>query len=121
MLATAGAVGVELWDIATGGALGSLGGEPSGDVAFSPTEPVLAFVHSTDRQCRDLGRRAAIAGSPRFGSSPDFGGEILGLAVAFSPDGRTLATSGLGQPVHVWDVAHGEADAQARSWWVPAC
>ena len=107
VLATAGAVGVELWDIATGGALGSLGGEPSGDVAFSPTEPVLAFVHSQtgNAEIWDLERRSRLA---TLRVEPGFPGEIQGWAVAFSPDGRTLATSGLGQPVHVWDVATGK-------------
>ena len=45
MLATAGHGGVRLWDVATGAALGRIGdGRNAGDVAFSPTEPLVAFV-----------------------------------------------------------------------------
>ena len=75
MLATAGAVGVELWDVATGGALGSLGDEPSGDVAFSPTEPVLAFVHSQtgNAEIWDVARRSRLA---TLRVEPGFPGEI---------------------------------------------
>jgi WD40 repeat protein len=35
------------------------------------------------------------------------GGDVIGTSVAFSPDGRTLATAGLDPFVHVWDVGTG--------------
>jgi len=110
MLATAGGGGVQLWDVATGAPLGSIGGGPApGDVAFSPTEPVLAFVRDGWRQSDggdseiwDVERRSRVTamdiGSP----------SVLGWAIAFSPDGRLVATSGIDPLVHIWDVRTGK-------------
>jgi WD40 repeat protein/tRNA A-37 threonylcarbamoyl transferase component Bud32 len=107
LLATAGPDGVELWDMATGTRAGQLGSESVGDVAFSPTGSVLAFVQGDtgDAEIWDVAGRSRLA---TLEVEPGFPGEVLGSAVAFSPDGRTLATSGLGQPVHVWDVESGK-------------
>ena len=47
MLATAGAAGVRLWDVATGEARGRVGDDSAvGAVAFSPAAPLVAMVVS---------------------------------------------------------------------------
>jgi WD40 repeat protein/tRNA A-37 threonylcarbamoyl transferase component Bud32 len=113
MLATAGGNGVKLWEVATGAALGRVGhGNSADDVAFSPTGPFVAFVLSEgegggNAEIWDVANRSRIAalqvnaGAPynRFGRA---------YAVAFSPDGRLLATAGDHPLVQVWDVQSGK-------------
>jgi WD40 repeat protein/tRNA A-37 threonylcarbamoyl transferase component Bud32 len=107
MLATPGPGGVNLWDVGTGDALGVLGPPIalSGDVAFSPAGSTLAFVRERGgtAEVLDVARRSRITKLP-VGSDWRFY-----HAIAFSPDGRTLATGGLEDPiVRVWDVDTGE-------------
>jgi WD40 repeat protein len=110
MLATAGIGGTKLWDVATGAPLGRIGaGGPSGDVAFSPTEPLLAFVREGWRQSRggdteiwDVARRSRIAAIDIDSAW------VLGWTIAFSPDGRLVATSGIDWLVHIWDAHTGK-------------
>jgi WD40 repeat protein len=108
LLATAGGAGVRLWDVATGVALGRVGGTATThDVAFSPVGSTLVFVHADDGNAEvwDVAeglRRALLRAEP---GRP---GEVLGLAVAFSPDGTMVATSGLGQPIYLWNARSGE-------------
>jgi WD40 repeat protein len=121
MLATAGGYGVQLWDVATGASLGSIGdGRNAGDVAFSPTEPLVAFV--VDGYLQSGGGDAEIwgVGPGRRQDEVVQGGSlvttvhiddhagVLGWAVAFSADGRMLATSGIDALVHLWDVRSGK-------------
>ena len=89
-LATAGGDGVELWDVATGAPLGTVGdGSAAGDVAFSPTGSLVAFVREGfdetgggDAEIWDIsGDR-----SPR--SLMRLDGRGYGYAVAFSPGRR---------------------------------
>jgi WD40 repeat protein len=104
LFATTSPDGAMLWDTATGSALGSVGAGSIGDVAFSPVGTAFAFVHadSAIAEVWDTARRARLATlqpPPTDDASQD-----LGYAVAFSPDGRTVASSGLGHPLLGWDV-----------------
>jgi WD40 repeat protein/tRNA A-37 threonylcarbamoyl transferase component Bud32 len=109
ILATAAPYGVNLWKVATGEGLGTIGLEEGlavGDVAFSPAGSILGFVHERGGTAEvwDAARRSQITTLP-VDSDSTFAGEAIG----FSPDGRTLATGGLDDPiVHVWDVDTGE-------------
>ncbi|MGM0556043.1 MAG: caspase family protein [Myxococcota bacterium] len=79
-LASSSVVGtIKLWDVATGKKLKTLGG------------------HSDDVLGRQL-----VAACRRGGACP-------GSQVAFSPDGRTLASDHAGAQVKLWDVERGEA------------
>jgi len=115
MLATAGGNGVQLWDLATGASLGGIGdGRNAGDVAFSPTEPLVAFVvdgylqsGGGDAEIWDVARRSFARRSLVTTLHID-DADVLGWAVAFSADGRMLATSGIDPLVHLWDVRSGK-------------
>ena len=112
--------GVTLWDAATGATLGRLGdssGGGAGAVAFSPTEPLVAFVRGGwvdgpvegggDAEIWDVARRARIT-TLKVDTVAGHQGNVLGWTVAFSPDGRTLATGGTDPLVHLWDVRTGK-------------
>ena len=106
ILATAGPAGVELWDLATGDPLDAIGhpGVPAGDVAFSPAGSTLGFVHESGGTAEvwNSAQPSRIARLPVNSESSYY-------AIAFSPDGRALATGALDDPiVRVWDVRTGE-------------
>ena len=113
MLATAGVDGVKLWAARTGAALGGVGATrsagpiagpaPAGDVAFSPAGSLVAFVNEMGGSAEiwDAARRSRIATL-----RPSFA-EYGGYAVAFSPNGRILATGGLHTDVRIWDLRTG--------------
>jgi WD40 repeat protein/tRNA A-37 threonylcarbamoyl transferase component Bud32 len=112
MFATAGQFGMQLWDLETGEALGVMGdgGAAAGDVAFSPTEPLVASIRDGwqrggggDWEIWDVTRRSRIVGRELAE------GYILGWAIAFSSDGRLLATSGIDPLVHIWDARTGKS------------
>jgi WD40 repeat protein len=113
VLAASGSDGVQLWEVATGASLGNVGVGPVPAVAFSPTAPLIALVREggflTDARFKNAEiwnatRRSLVRElEPEPGERPYF----LGLAVDFSPDGRTLASGGVGAPVHLWDVETG--------------
>ncbi len=110
--ATAGGRGVAVRDVGAGAVLAVVGdGDAAGGVAFSPTEPLVAFARE--------GTRGAGQGDAEIWSVPDDSrvgilrpvgdGEdyFLGWAVAFSPDGRLLASPRDNGSVGIWDVHTG--------------
>jgi WD40 repeat protein len=52
------------------------------------------------------------ASGKEIGTLPS--GDIQGLALAFSPDGKLLATAGPSQTIQIWDVAAQRLDHQLR-------
>jgi WD40 repeat protein len=98
--------GVNLWEVATGEPLDTIAsGVSVGDVAFGPAGSLLAFVH-------ERGGTAEVwdvAENSRITTLPVDSDSQFNEAIAYSPDGRTLATGGLQDPiVRVWDVPTGK-------------
>jgi len=113
---------VRLWDAATGEERAKLSCFPLGilGLAISPDGRSIATVADEDRGNRspmdtkpglvsiwDVGTRTARRSLAQGGFVT--GGFICG--VAFSPDGRFLATSGLAAQIKIWDAATGEERA----------
>ncbi len=122
-VAAAGGNGIaQLWDITYGRQIGPpMSGTATyvNSVAFSPDGRSLAALEDgcwltlwtmPSRHLNDTARTVACPRHP-----PSFGGLIGITSVAFSPDGRTLATAGhvgdlkqgTGSPVRLWDTATG--------------
>ncbi|MBC6460662.1 WD40 repeat domain-containing protein [Actinomadura sp. HBU206391] len=100
---------VQLWDTASRRRLGApivhpdRGCSAGFDVAFSPGGKVLAMACFTSVRFWDVSTRRLL-GAPLDTKSSD---EPMGSvqAMAFSPDGRTLATSTYEGTTRLWDVA----------------
>ena len=105
---------MRLWDVATGAARGRVGdGSSVGAVAFSPAAPLVAIVVAgypdPDEQAGvvevwNVTRRSLV-----MRLRPDLAPDVIGYALAFTPDGRVLASGGIGDRfVHLWDVEKGK-------------
>jgi WD40 repeat protein/tRNA A-37 threonylcarbamoyl transferase component Bud32 len=88
---------VTLWDVATGSSLGALETSPAIDIAFDPTGTFLALAlnHVERTEIWDLTHHVRVAGLPA---------DLYGMfTVAYSPDGKLLATTGWEQTIRLWE------------------
>jgi serine/threonine protein kinase/WD40 repeat protein len=120
LLATAGFQGVRLWDAATGAPRGRIGDwSAADDVAFSPSGPIVAFVRdawvagdepggagTAIAEIWDVAERSRIR-ELQISADPPDRDSGLGYTLAFSSDGRMLATAGDDPLVRLWDVRTG--------------
>jgi len=100
-----------LWDVATGTRTAVLVGPNSAEVlslAFSPDGKTLAIGDASGRvYLWDVSTATLIAvlTAPPSVGNPKFGGQNPVTSVAFSPDGKTLATGCTDGLTYLWNVA----------------
>ncbi|MGK7901306.1 MAG: CHAT domain-containing protein [Hormoscilla sp.] len=108
---------VKIWNLGTGELLHTLRGHVLGvkTVAFSPNEDIIVsggwdsnikiWNPNTGREIRNLNGPGS---DPLLGLVPSFFSRNFVHAVAFSPDGTTIASGGEKQPIQLWRVSNGE-------------
>ena len=91
-----------LWDAASGAKLKTIPGRSGGTpgLCFSPDGRRIALAYMTEVDVVDLADDRVVR---RFGDHPSFV-----YAVAFSPDGKKLATGGDHVPTRIWDLESGK-------------
>ena len=105
-LAVMGSNRVELWDVNDRGhpvQLASIAPEANNylrSIALSPNRPILAIGEGNATVLWNFAEPA----HPRSVSKVTVNGSIATEAIAFTPDGRTLATADSGKSVYLWDV-----------------
>ncbi|MFG3343854.1 trypsin-like peptidase domain-containing protein [Streptomyces sp. NPDC048018] len=103
-VAVGGADGtVQLWSTATGAARSTESGSAVASVAFSPDGRTFATGSDNVVQLWDTATGAAL--TSLFGHTDDV------QSVAFSPNGRILASAGLDRTVRLWDTRSGAVRA----------
>jgi WD40 repeat protein len=100
---------VRLWNVATGAEVRALSCTgAAGQLAFSPDGKTLAATISPNGQAEQPGHviRWEVASGREIGRLSGHESDIF--ALAFAPNGSTLATGGCDKTIRIWDLASGK-------------